>query len=60
MACDKLVRCIAITVLAPAFSEHVFLVSFGAYLIPTNGIVVVALNLFGRDRRHLAACNRPF
>jgi hypothetical protein len=28
MACDKLIRCVAITVLAPAFGEHVFLVSF--------------------------------
>jgi hypothetical protein len=28
MACDKLIRCIAITVLAPAFGEFVFLVSF--------------------------------
>jgi hypothetical protein len=28
MACDKLVRRIAIAVFAPAFSEHVFLVSF--------------------------------
>jgi hypothetical protein len=28
VACDKLIRCVAITVLAPAFGEHVFLVSF--------------------------------
>src|SRR5713226_5078231 len=33
---------------------------WGTYVIPTVGIIAVALNLFGRDRGHFATCNRLF
>jgi hypothetical protein len=33
---------------------------WGTYVIPTVGIIAVALNLFGRDRGHFVTCNWLF
>jgi len=52
MACDKLVRCIAITVLAPAFGEHVFLVPF-EHREPSDA-VQIARTGFPSCRRQLS------